>query len=147
MAASKLQVLSSFIIIIKFRFSHFFIYFTMDSLQNNVASKEIINDLLKTSLFCIKVIKDNEEIKKIEDNLKITLVENDNHVSKRLRMTSNDDIDILKEEMDRNEEEMRRMNVDRVVQGLEIAYEKIKMSDSKYMCFQMVKRRLYRMSW
>ena len=49
--------------------------------------------------------------------------------------------------MDRNEEEMRRMNVDGVVQGLEIAYEKIKMSDSKYMCSQMVKRRLYRMSW
>ena len=32
-------------------------------------------------------------------------------------MTSNDDIDMLKEEMDRNEEEMRRMNVDGVVQG------------------------------
>ena len=35
---------------------YIFDYFTMDSLQNNVASKEIINDLLKTSLFCIKVI-------------------------------------------------------------------------------------------
>ena len=56
-------------------------------------------------------------------------------------MTSNDDIDMLKEEMDRNEEEMRRMNVDGVVQGLEIAYEKIKMSDIKYMCFQMVRKR------
>ena len=62
----------------------------MDNLQNNVASKEIINDLLKTSLFCIKVIKDNEEFKRTEDNLKITLVKNDNLVSRRLRMTSNE---------------------------------------------------------
>ena len=45
--------------------------------------------------------------------------------------------------MDRNEEEMRRMNVDGVVQGLEIAYEKIKMSDIKYMCFQMVRKRQF----
>ncbi len=37
--------------------------------------------------------------------------------------------------MDRNEEEMRRMNVDGMVQGLEIAYEKMRTSDSKVYVF------------
>ena len=75
----------------------------------------ILDELVKNSSSCIEKIEKKEEWKRMNEELKDIAVKSDDEGIKKSRLIFNDEFELMKEEMKRNEDELNGMDVNGIV--------------------------------
>ena len=91
----------------------------------------ILDELVKNSESCIEKMEKREEWKRMNEEMKNVMVKSDDEGVKKSRLIFNDEFEVVKAEMKRNEDELNGMDVNRVIGEVEIVNENVNMSDSK----------------
>ena len=102
---------------------------------------KILHDLLKHCSSCIEEMEKNEEWKVMKEELKNMMMKSDDEGVKKMSLLSNDVFEVLKEELKKNEDELKGMNVDEVVNELEKKNKKVNVGDSKVYVFSDGKKK------
>ena len=102
---------------------------------------KIFTDFLENSTSCIERMSNTEEWERIKDDLKISLIKSDIEGVKKLKIISNEELDMMTEEMKTKLDELSRMNVDEAVNELENAINKLVLSNSKIFVFSDGRKR------
>ena len=102
---------------------------------------KILHDLLKNCTSCIEEMEKNEEWKVMKEELKNMMMKSDDEGVKKMSLLSNDVFEVLKEELKKNEDELKGMNVDEVVNELEKKNKKVNVGDSKVYVFSDGKKK------
>ena len=95
----------------------------------------ILDELVKNSSSCIEKIEKKEEWKRMNEEMKNVMVKSDDEGVKKLRLIFNDEFEVMKEEMKRNEDELSVMNVNGVIDDIEKVNEKMNINDGKVYVF------------
>ena len=95
----------------------------------------ILDELVKNSLSCIEKIEKKEEWKRMKEEMKDIAVKSDDEGVKKSRLIFNDEFEVMKEEMKRNEDELNGMDVNGMVDNVEKVNKKVNMNDSKVYVF------------
>ena len=95
----------------------------------------IFDALIQDSSSCIEKIEKKEEWKRMNEELKDIAVNSDDEGVKKLRLIFNDEFEVMKEAIKRNGEELNGIDVNGVANDVEMAFEKVNMSDSKVYVF------------
>ena len=95
----------------------------------------ILDELVKNSESCIEKIEKKEEWKRMNEEMKNVMVKSDDEGVKKSRLIFNDEFEVMKEEMKRNEDELSVMNMNKVVNDVKRVSEKVDMNDSKVYVF------------
>ena len=95
----------------------------------------ILDELVKNSSSCIEKMEKREEWKRMNEEMKNVMVKSDDEGVKKSRLIFNDEFEVMKEEMKRNEDELSVMNMNKVVNDVKRVSEKVDMNDSKVYVF------------
>ena len=95
----------------------------------------VLDELVKNSASCIEKMEKKEEWKRMNEEMKNVMVKSNDEGVKKLKLIFNDEFEVMKEEMKRNEEELNGMNVNGMVDDVEKVNEKMNMNDSKVYVF------------
>ena len=95
----------------------------------------ILDELVKNSESCIEKMEKKEEWKRMNEEMKNVMVKSDDEGVKKLKLIFNDEFEVMKEEMKRNEDELSVMNMNKVVNDVKRVSEKVDMNDSKVYVF------------
>ena len=95
----------------------------------------ILDELIQNSASCIEEMEKKEEWKRMKEELKEMAMKSDDEGVKKLRLIFNDEFEVMKEEMKRNEDELNGVNVNGMVDDVEKVNEKVNMNDSKVYAF------------
>ena len=95
----------------------------------------VLDELVKNSANCIEEMEKKEEWKRMKEELKEMAMKSDDEGAKKLRLIFNDEFEVMKEEMKRNEHELDEMDVNGIVNDVEKVNEKVNMIDSKVYVF------------
>lgn len=109
--------------------------------MNQRDANKIFTDFLESLTSCIERMSNTEEWKRIQDDLKISLIKSDIKGVKKLKIISNKELDMMTEEMNTKLDELSRMNVDEAVNELENAINKLVLSNSKIFVFSDGRKR------
>ena len=95
----------------------------------------VLDELVKNSASCIEKMEKKEEWKRMNEEMKNVMVKSDDEGVKKLKLIFNDEFEVMKEEMKRNEDELSVMNMNKVVNDVKRVSEKVDMNDSKVYVF------------
>ena len=95
----------------------------------------VLDELIQNSASCIEKMEKKEEWKRMNEEMKNVMVKSDDEGVKKSRLIFNDEFEVMKEEMKRNEDELNGMDVNEVANDIEKANEKVNMNDSKVYAF------------
>ena len=95
----------------------------------------VLDELVKNSASCIEKMEKKEEWKRMNEEMKNVMVKSDDEGVKKLKLIFNDEFEVMKEEMKRNEDELSVMNMNKVVNDVKRVSEKVYMNDSKVYVF------------
>ena len=95
----------------------------------------ILDELVKNSSSCVEKMEKKEEWKRMNEDLKDIAVNSDDEGIKKLRLIFNNEVEVMKEAMKRNEDELNGMDVNGMVDNVEKVNEKVNMNDSKVYVF------------
>ena len=80
---------------------------------------KMLSEIYENSAKCIQSIKRNQVLTYINERLKISMINSYDEGAKKMRMISNDDLEMIDEIMKSNEDEIKRMNPKININGLE----------------------------
>ena len=95
----------------------------------------ILDELVKNSSSCIEKIEKKEEWKRMNEEMKNVMVKSDDEGVKKSRLIFNDEFEVVKAEMKRNEDELNGMDVNGMVDNVEKVNKKVNKNDSKVYVF------------
>ena len=71
----------------------------------------ILDELIQNSSSCVENMEKKEEWKRMNEEMKNVMVKSDDEGVKKLKLIFNDEFEVMKEEMKRNEDELNGMDV------------------------------------
>ena len=95
----------------------------------------ILDELMQNSSSCIEKMEKKEEWKRMNEELKDIAVKSDDEGIQKSRLIFNDEFEVMKEEMKRNEDELNGMDMNGIVDEIEKVSKRVNMSDSKVYVF------------
>ena len=95
----------------------------------------ILDELIQNSSSCVENMEKKEEWKRMNEEMKNVMVKSDDEGVKKSRLIFNDEFEVMKEEMKRNEDELNGMDVNGMVDNVEKVNKKVNMNDSKVYVF------------
>ena len=101
----------------------------------------ILDELMQNSSSCIEKMEKKEEWKRMNVELKDIAVKSDDEGIQKSRLIFNDEFEVMKEEMKRNEDELNGMDMNGIVDEIEKVSKRVNMSDSKVYVFSGVRKK------
>ena len=85
--------------------------------RRNIVS--LFNEFIENSSNCIETMSQNRELKQINNELKKLMIKRDNEGLKKLRVASNDELEMINDELNRKSDELGRMDVNRIINNVD----------------------------
>ncbi len=102
---------------------------------------KILDEYVKNCSSCIEKMGENEEWKRMKEELKNVVLKSDDEGLKKMRLISDDELEVMKEELKRSEDELNGMDMNEVVNELEKVNRKIIVGDKKIYVFSDGRRK------